>query len=161
MKCFIYRNLHRPGHTYSLRAMEGEHKGRVVGYTQCAIVKDARFIVQQAGRLKVVDTGHKNVHAGIVGEVLEAYMLETRLPTDIRIGVTYISITQPHIEVKYNPYKAPTFYNIKTNEPVHSAELVGIYGPLVEAYSSITALKDRPDLLAASVQGRSLHPSSS
>jgi hypothetical protein len=134
MKCFIYRNLHKPGHTYSLKALEGEHKGKVVGYAQCMLVQDVSFVVREAGRQKVLTTGRKNVHAGIVGDVIEAYMLMTRLPNDIRDGIVYVSIEEPCRTVNYNPYKAPTFYDVKTNEPLHHAELVGVYGALIEAY---------------------------
>jgi hypothetical protein len=138
MKCFIYRNLHKPSHTYSLKALEGEHKGRVIGYAQCLLVDQATFVVSEAGRQRVVKTGRKNVHAGIVGNVIEAYQLQTRLPNTINPGQVYQSIETPHRTVKYNPYKAATFYDAKTNEPIHSAGLVGVYGPLIEAYD-ITA----------------------
>jgi hypothetical protein len=147
MKCFIYRNLHKPGHTYSLKALEGEHKGRVVGYAQCLLVRSASFVVREAGRQRVIQTGRKNVHAGIVGDVVEAYLLETRLSNNIKQGTVYIDIDTPCKTVKYNPYKAPTFYDVKTNEPVRNAGLVGLYGAMVEAYE-LTALTDHPDLLA-------------
>jgi hypothetical protein len=134
MKCFIYRNLHKPGQTYSFKVLEGEHKGRVVAYAQSFLVKDVQFVVRERGRQKVIDTGHKNVHAGIVGEVIEAYRPQSRLPNTIKDGPTYIDINRPSRVVKYNPYKAATFYDTKTNEPVHSAGLVGVWGSLVEAY---------------------------
>lgn len=61
MKVYIYRNLHRPGHVYSLRAMEGEHRGRVVGYASSLFVEDAEFRVNEAGRQRVLSTKQKNV----------------------------------------------------------------------------------------------------
>lgn len=139
MKCFIYRNLHKPGCVYSLKALEGEHKGRVVGYASSILVRDVKFVVRETGRQKVLATGHKNVHAGIVGDVFEVYGLETRLPNTIKAGEAYVSMETPCRTIKYNPYKAATFYDTKTNEPVHDARLVGMYGSLIEAYDVIAS----------------------
>lgn len=138
MKYFVYRNLHKPGHTYSIKALEGPHKGRVVAYGQSILIKDVRFVVKEAGRRRVLATGRKNVHAGIIGDVVEVYNLEERLPNQIPSGPAYVSLKEPFKLINYNPYKAPTFYDIKTNEPVHNAGLVGIYGSTVEAYRLTT-----------------------
>lgn len=142
MKCFIYRNLHKPGHVYSLKALEGEHKGRVVGYASSLFIEDVQFVVRERGRQKVIETGYKNVHAGIVGNVTAAHGLQVRLPNPMMFEESYynVSSSRPSITVKYNPYKGPTFYNAKTNEPVHTAGLVFVSGALIEAF--VTALRD-------------------
>lgn len=136
MKCFIYRNLHKRGHTYSLRAMEGEHKGRVVGYASSLFVEDAEFRVNETGRQRVIATGHKNVHAGIVGNVTAAHNLETRLPNPMQYEETFYGVgsERTSITVKYNPYAHPFFFDAKTKEPVVSSKLLLISGSLIEAY---------------------------
>lgn len=136
MRCFIYRNLHKPGHTYSVKSLEGEYKGQVIGYAQSMIIKDASLIVREAGRQRVIETGHKNVHAGIVGTIVAARGYEERHPCALTFDDQYynVPVAQPHIIVKYNPYVAPTFYNAKTKEPVHNAGLICLWGSLIEAY---------------------------
>lgn len=134
MKCYIYRNLHKPGHTYSLRAMEGEHKGRVIGYSSCFAVEDVKFVVNEAGRQKVLATGHKNVHAAIVGNVTSLYSYESRRSTQIELYETYYNLTSRRTEVKYNPHKAATFYDVNTDEPVRGASIVVVSGNRLEAY---------------------------
>lgn len=56
----VYRNTHKGG--YSVR-----QNGLVVGHTRYATLLDADFVVQEAGRRRVVQTGRKNVHAWVSG----------------------------------------------------------------------------------------------
>lgn len=151
MKCFVYRNLHKSGYTYSIKALEGEYKGRVVAYSSSILIEDARLVINETGRQRVLQSGQKNVHAGIVGNVIQVYGIERRLPSDLQDGPAYVSITTPHKEIKYNPYKAATFCDVKTNEPIHEAKLVGVYGALLEAYD--ISFDDLAN------QGSTLHPS--
>lgn len=60
----VYRNLTKPGAQvwYSVR-----QDGKVVGHTRGIHLKDCYFVVNQAGRRRVVETGHKNVHAWVKG----------------------------------------------------------------------------------------------
>lgn len=144
MKCYIYRNLHKPGHTYSLRAMEGEHAGRVIGYSSCFAVEDVKFVVNEAGRQKVLATGHKNVHAAIVGSVTSLYGYEARRSTQIELHETYYNMQSQMTNVSYNPHKAATFYNVNTGEPVYGAGVVFVSGNRIEAYSVTASEEARP-----------------
>lgn len=87
MKVFVYYNLHK--HVFSIKAMEGEHRGRVVGYTTHVVLSDATPKVSEAGRLRVIRERKKNVHAGIVG------IVESLGDIGKQIGE----------DVTYNPYK--------------------------------------------------------
>lgn len=99
----VYWNLHK--HLYSVRSAE---TGRVVAHTHGPIVlADATFKVSEAGRQRVLSEGHKNVHAVVRGRVATA--------TD--------STADP-IEVSYNPYKGPHFYERPTGLPMHAAATV-------------------------------------
>jgi hypothetical protein len=61
----IYWNSHKK--LFSVR-----NKGLVTDHVSSGFMKKPEFVVQPAGREKVLKTGQKNVHAFIRGEVLEA-----------------------------------------------------------------------------------------
>lgn len=62
----VYRNLRRgAGVWYSLR-----QRGRVVAHAQEVTLIEARFVVHEAGRRRVLATGQKNVHAFVVGRIV-------------------------------------------------------------------------------------------
>lgn len=98
-KVFVYYNLHRK--VFSVKALEGERKGRVVGYTTQITLRDAEPKVSTAGRLRVLRERRKNVHAGIVGNV-----------------ESFEQLVRPAGEaVTYNPYKYETFVLLKDLTP--------------------------------------------
>jgi|TARA_R100001480_G_scaffold153832_1_gene157631 hypothetical protein len=66
------------------------------------MLKDARFLVGQAGRKKVLREQKKNVHAGISGYIVE------RVPNVPDFCTT----------VSYNPYKNETFINYSNEKPM-------------------------------------------
>lgn len=103
MRAFVYFNLHR--RCWSVKALEGEHKGHVVEHATHLTLTDCRFKVSEAGRQRVISEQRKNVHAGIVGNVVD---LQTAGD-----GVA--------VDVTYNPYKAGTFVAKATGCPVHTA----------------------------------------
>lgn len=88
LKVFVYWNLHK--NTYSIRAMEGEKKGRVVGYADLIYLENARGKVSEAGRLRVIREKSKNVHAGIVGYVTDRIFSASE-------------------RLRYNPYETDAF----------------------------------------------------
>lgn len=59
-----YRNLRAGG--YSLRDRK---TGRVVAIVDAVTLRDAKFVVQPAGRTRVLATGRKQVHAFVRGTV--------------------------------------------------------------------------------------------
>ncbi|QGJ89034.1 hypothetical protein SEA_QUEENB2_85 [Mycobacterium phage QueenB2] len=92
MRVFVYWNLHRG--MWSVKALEGPDKGRVIARHQHVIVRNARGKVSEAGRQRVLRERKKNVHAGIVGELVAADVVEL----------------SPHArKVTYNPFKYSTF----------------------------------------------------
>lgn len=59
----VYRNLtKKDGVWYSVR-----QNGKVVGHTKWIFLEDCYFRVSEASRQRVIRTGHKNVHAFVVG----------------------------------------------------------------------------------------------
>jgi len=92
---YIYFNLHKK--VWSVR-----QDGKVVAHTKYIMLKDARFLVGQAGRKKVLREKKKNVHAGVSGYVVE------RVPNIPDFCTT----------VSYNPYKDKTFINYSNEKPM-------------------------------------------
>lgn len=101
MRVQAYWNLHR--HCFSVVALEGEHKGRVVAHLPEVRLADARFTVRPSGRERVRREGRKNVHAFVRGRWQQS------VPNLIRLCVTY------------NPYKHETFVDGLEGKPVHAA----------------------------------------
>lgn len=92
-----YRNLHRGG--FSLRDVK---TGLVVAHTDGPVIlMDVHCIVSEAGRQRVIESGTKNVHAFVRGHAflhVPAFDYERRLT--------------------YNPFKAATFYDSLTGDPI-------------------------------------------
>lgn len=99
MKVDVYFNLHKK--VFSVR-----HKGRVIDHASNVMLHNVSYVVQPAGRAKVLREGKKNVHAFARGEIIK------RLPV-----VNYKANL-----AKYNPYKAATFVD-KDGEPLYNSDV--------------------------------------
>ena len=114
MKVFVYFNLHRK--CFSIKALEGANKGRVVAHSDKVLLSDGVFKVSEAGRQRVLKEQRKNVHAGVVG-----YWDETG--TDL---ITIDRVTTIGRPVTYNPYKYSTFVYLYGEHPVGRTRLVAL-----------------------------------
>lgn len=134
MRVFIYWNLHRK--VWSIKALEGINKGRVLYHANAWTVSNPVFKVSEAGRQRVLLEKRKNVHAGIVGE------LKGWLDTDSDEGSISSSFwndnkERDYSQVTYNPYKGPTFESINddnTRKVCMSAVLATAHGRTVLAH---------------------------
>jgi len=108
MKVFVYRNLHK--NCWSVKALEGENKGRVIAHRDSITLYSCKLKVSQAGRQRVLREKRKNVHAGIEGY-------------DIGLGMFFKDEAYP---VTYNPYKYDSFVRSDTGEPVLKAGCVSL-----------------------------------
>jgi hypothetical protein len=83
-------------------------------------LKDVKYLVQPAGRARVLREKKKNVHAG-----LSAYYID-------HVPVPVISF-----DVTYNPYKYETFVNTEDHEPQEWSEYAYLerqgHSPTIEA----------------------------
>jgi hypothetical protein len=80
MRVFVYMNRHATKANngvpvYSVKAMEGPDKGRVIMRSPHVMLGDVRPKVSQAGRLRVLREGRKNVHAGLVGTLIHTALV--------------------------------------------------------------------------------------
>jgi len=90
----VYRNLHKK--CWSVR-----QGGKVKVHTSYICLQDVNFVVQPAGREKVLREQKKNVHAFVKG-----YLISHKTIND---GWRGLSIAWTMDVVTYNPYKHPYF----------------------------------------------------
>jgi len=122
MKVDVYRNLH----TGNLSVRE---KGLVVDHVHDIWISKAHFVVNPAGRARVLRQRRKNVHAFVRGYQLSE-MADRALIAhgkDGSVGAT----------LRYNPYESDGFVEIQTGRKVRWAELAYVgpegvvaYGPM-------------------------------
>ena len=105
MRVFVYFNLHKK--MWSVKALEGPQKGRVIARTFYVPLRDVRPRVSQKGRERVLKEKVKNVHAGIVGQWYKDSVFE---------------LTKC-VEVTYNPYKYSSFVTKINKYPIKSANI--------------------------------------
>lgn len=106
-KVMVYYNLHK--HTFSVR-----YEGKVVMHADFVKLGDVEFRVRQGGKEKVRDEKSKNVHAFVIGTLLEY------------CEYPCFGIPEPPSDfvVTYDPYKYDSFVNKFTKEPVYFANEV-------------------------------------
>lgn len=108
-----YFNLHRK--TFSLR---GQKSGLVFAYSDSVFLKNCKFKVSQAGRLRVIKEKKKNVHALVEGDLIQPE--ET-----IQVNTSDVC------GFSYNPYKVESFCKtrnvsreISMGDPIYTARMV-------------------------------------
>jgi hypothetical protein len=109
MKVFVYRNLRK--NCFSIKALEGPNKGRVVAHRSFVDLTAVTFKVSEAGRQRVLRTGQKNVHAGLVGQ-----WNDTLVP--------HAESLQP---VRYNPRESGEF-RLSDGTPIKIAKRAELLG---------------------------------
>ena len=96
-KVRIYWNLNK----YCWSIKQGS---KVVGYADNVLLKDTNFFVSENGRLRVLLTNRKNVHAFV-----EGFIVKTNLkckPPRFRTKITY------------DPYKRKTFFYVDSKKRI-------------------------------------------
>jgi hypothetical protein len=108
MKVFVYFNLHRK--CFSVKALEGADKGRVIAHVSDAVVHLPTFKVSEAGRQRVLREKKKNVHAGVVGQWYDdEYNASRTVELSAMLGRA----------VTYNPYRFDSFVYKATETPIN------------------------------------------
>ena len=100
MEVEVYRNLHK--NVWSVR---DKRTGRVIDHQERVVIRNARFVVQPAGRAKVLREQRKNVHAFVRGTYAGTHWRPC--------GPFWALFTG---KVSYNPYKAGHFTDAAGNE---------------------------------------------
>ncbi|APC43234.1 hypothetical protein SEA_JAAN_87 [Mycobacterium phage Jaan] len=111
IRVFVYLNLHQTRKNgkpwYSCKALEGDFKGRVIHRSGDVLLANAVGRVSEVGRQRVLREKVKNVHAGMVGELISL------LPQDF-VGQ----------KITYNPYKYDRFVHAFSEAPFEGADRV-------------------------------------
>jgi len=113
MKVFVYFNLHRK--CFSIKALEGPNKGRVIDHRSGVLLFDCTFKVSEAGRQRVLRERKKNVHAGVVGFLF-----------DDAVDGTYDHVLRYGSAITYNPYKYDSFVHLYGEHPCKTGRLVAL-----------------------------------
>jgi ribosomal protein S4 len=111
MKAEVY--FHSKKKIFSIRV-----NGRVVDHRLSLCMRDVVFKVSESGRQRVLREKKKNVHALVVGEIVES--------------------CKARDEVKYNPYRSATFVTLD-GSPIFSADYVRL--DVVDKKSKIFAAR--------------------
>ena len=119
MKVRVYWNLHK-----KCFSVQDYKTGRVIAHKNLVHLTDVKFHVRTGGNQRVRDEGRKNVHAFMIGNLVDNSS-EFDNHSDA-IGR----------EVTYNPYKYETFVTVCDKEPV------------MEAHSVIACVDQRADTKA-------------
>lgn len=109
MKVRVYYNLHRQCLSVQTQTPKG---WRVWKHMSEAHLDNVAFKVSEAGRQRVLREGRKNVHAYIIGDLVE---------TPLTAGAA----------VTYDPYKFSSFVLKDTEVPIHKAERLSIVGKTI------------------------------
>jgi hypothetical protein len=106
-KVMVYYNLHK--HTFSI-----QKSGIVFAHADLVKLKDVEFRVRKGGREKVNIEKRKNVHAFVIGTLVDYCEYPCKdLPSE-----------PSGKAVTYNPYKHDSFVIKDTEEPVYNAKSV-------------------------------------
>jgi len=108
MKVFVYFNLHKK--CFSIKALEGNNKGRVIAHSNDVVIYNPTFKVSEAGRQRVLREKKKNVHAGVVGLWNDdEYNAARTVEMSALLGRA----------VTYNPYRFDSFVYKATETPIN------------------------------------------
>ena len=122
MKVEVYKNLRKQ--CYSIR-----QKGKVIGYALVLAMSNVDFVVQQGGRKRVLESGQKNVHAFLRGDIHLCESDESKfdLPYNLQSSIydSFHSHPMDWLDFAYNPFMSDTFMvNNKPQHRIHSADVV-------------------------------------
>ena len=110
-KYFVYYNLHK--HLFSCKNRKTGLVNKDM-YSTALKLSNCEFKVSEKGRQRVLKEQRKNVHAGVVGNVVA-----------INITIDDLDNTLNELtQLTYNPYKYNSFVVKKTEQPVKFAETV-------------------------------------
>lgn len=145
MRIFVYYNFHKK--RWSLKSLQhGLHKNRVVMHADRVALSDCSFKVSEAGRKRVLLSGHKNVHAGVAGTLINAQgvtyslILSDDEIADLRVyessSVELPSCVRDTATATYNPFKGPHFVYFDEGEAI----------PLISASKTVLTVEEVGEL---------------
>lgn len=119
----VYWNVHKE--CWSVR---DKKTNKVIAHTDSIMLDNARFVVNESGRKRVLREQRKNVHAYVEGDVC----IRSYTNTDYAI---YKKMDNP-VQVRYNPYQGNSFY--LNNPNFHNEKIKKV---ITEANSTVVMKK--------------------
>jgi len=107
LRVMVYYNLHK--HTFSTT-----HKNKVILHADYVKLGDVEFRVRQGGKERVRQEMRKNVHAFVIGNLLDY----CEFPCE------NIPNEPSNNAVTYNPYKYDSFVYKDSEKPIYNAKAV-------------------------------------
>ncbi len=104
MRYQVYRNLHTKN--WSIRDAKTK---RVVGHADHIEMQNVEAVVSEAGRQRVLRERKKNVHAFLVGEVVDTFGYKSYKRRKLKRSERTGTSSSIRMKVRYNPYKHSTF----------------------------------------------------
>jgi hypothetical protein len=98
-----YRNLHKGA--WSIRPLDGPHKGTVVAHAGAVATVDCRMHVNTQQQQRIANGGPRQVHAWIIGTLAD------------------VALTSPQ-RLTYRPHQRAEFFLVDTGEAVWDAHAV-------------------------------------
>lgn len=98
MRVAVYRNLRYGRKAPPLYSIQ--HKGKVIDRRHRVLLSNAKFVVREGGRKRVLREGRKNVHAFVVGDLVDERGI---------FGIDADSTKDFPMKVSYNPFKSECF----------------------------------------------------
>lgn len=129
-----YLNLNKG--CLSIRSATGADRGRVWKYAEAVEVAEARFVVQEGGRQRVIRNRCKEVHAWVRG-VTRVLVDEGQDFGRLLAYWQKACLQGRALDVAYNPYYTPTFVVRDAGVPVYGAARVIIIGKRVFAVDAV------------------------
>ena len=123
MRVRLYRNLAiRDQRAWSLMAMDGPKKNKIIDVVDGALMQDVDFVVSEAGRKRVHRIGKKVVHAYLDGTLIKKYPLHS-----MSAGATGNSVAAgANVPITYDPWTMKYFIRTDCAESVMDAGTVAI-----------------------------------
>jgi len=106
----VYRHL--PREVFSVRALDGPDKGRVLAHGTDLGLRGARMVVNERARLKIAGGNPKDVHAWIIGT----------------LGA--VTLGDP-VRITYRPHERGEFFVAETGQPIWAAAALAFQGTQV------------------------------
>ena len=106
----VYRHL--PREVFSVRALDGPDKGRVLAHGTQLGLRDARMVVNERARRKIAAGSPKDVHAWITGRL------------------SAVTLRDP-VRITYRPHQRGEFFVAETGQPIWAAPAVAFHGTQV------------------------------
>lgn len=120
----VYRNLHKG--KWSIRAVEGKYKGKVVYVCEEVKLINCEFKVSEKGREWVRENKVKKVHAVVRGNLI-----------NLKLNDEELDRCTSENEIYYNPYLTEQFIRKSINEPILNCETDILFSKNCKVYENI------------------------